>query len=404
MLDARTAPPLKKSVTVSSNATYVGKRNNYYSRLEREKSEFNNAIQKICDAEQARLKNETVRVEARAHTRYKIFKAFKTIAFLLPIVLSVFTGIELFSKKSFYDELTNVPYLFFWVVFAIGTIVASVFLIKSLNKNEIYYNKDEIKNAKRYSLLSLAIVGAVASVAILFISLISAIPETKGDFVFAKRGGEYYLTGYLGNSSTINLPDDYNGQPYHIANKAFKDNQKIREITIGKSVISIGESAFKDCTYIELINFNATNMKSLGEDNRAFTNAGWNGEGITVKFGKDVVEIPDYLFYSYYTYVQYSSDKKFPKLVNVVFEEGSACERIGKRAFSPSLKTVTIPESVTEIDYLAFSSSIISSLSSATFENPNGWSAGKVQINPEDLKNQSTAAYYLGKYSKWTRN
>ena len=69
-------------------------------------------------------------------------------------------------------------------------------------------------------------------------------------------------------------------------------------------------------------------------------------------------------------------------------------------AFSNTVFTeITIPSSVTYIGYYAFNSSKITS---AIFEDPNGWKRGDSSISADDLSEPSKAAKLLikGEYGK----
>ncbi|MBP3496094.1 MAG: leucine-rich repeat domain-containing protein, partial [Clostridia bacterium] len=134
-----------------------------------------------------------------------------------------------------------------------------------------------------------------------------------------------------------------------IGNYAFSGCTSLESVTIGNSVTSIGDYAFYNCTNLTEISFKATAMSDLSQDNRAFTNAGKDGNGIKVIIGKNVTKIPAYLFYPEYTL-------RSPKITSVVFEEGSVCESIGSSAFRgcTSLTSVTIGNSVTSIGSNAF--------------------------------------------------
>jgi len=68
------------------------------------------------------------------------------------------------------------------------------------------------------------------------------------------------------------------------------------------------------------------------------------------------------------------------------------------------LTEIIIPDSVISIGSYAFSSS---GLTSVTFTNPNGWTAGSTSISSADLSNPSTAANYLNSTYEsrtWTRS
>ena len=253
MLDGSTPPPYEGDVEIDASRTYSSKRDRYYNRLSQERSEFNSALSKVQSAESARLRSEEADLEKGAKARYKLFKMLKTIAFLLPIVLAVFTGINIFSNKTLYDMVTDAPFVFFWVVFALAMIVASVQLIRKLNQNEIYYNRNHIEGKVKYSALAIGVVVAVTAVGILFISLTSSILPKKDDFVFVNRNGEYYLTGYLGDKSVLVLPNEYEGNEYSIDEMAFYERNDITSVVITGGVKTIGYRAFQWCESIESI-------------------------------------------------------------------------------------------------------------------------------------------------------
>ncbi|MBQ9786378.1 MAG: leucine-rich repeat domain-containing protein, partial [Clostridia bacterium] len=66
---------------------------------------------------------------------------------------------------------------------------------------------------------------------------------------------------------------------------------------IGENVTSIGDSAFRGCTALTEINYNATAVTSSNTD--IFSNAGTAGSGITVNIGSSVTSIPAKLFNSF---------------------------------------------------------------------------------------------------------
>ena len=134
-----------------------------------------------------------------------------------------------------------------------------------------------------------------------------------------------------------------------IDNSAFYYCTGLTSVTIGNGVTSINYYAFSKCSNLKEIHFNATAMNDLSEYNNVFSYAGQNG-GAKVIIGKNVTKIPAYLF------CPYSNFSDSPKIVSVEFEEGSVCESIGNYAFArcDSLKSVTIPDSVTNIGTDAF--------------------------------------------------
>ena len=122
-----------------------------------------------------------------------------------------------------------------------------------------------------------------------------------------------------------------------IDERAFYGCSGLISITIPNGVIGIGGSAFSKCTGLTEINWNAVSV-NIGD--YVFSDAGKTGVGITVTFGDNVQNIPEQLFGMYYSY-----DKQY----------------------SPNIKSVTIPDSVTSIGNYAFS--YCSGLTSITIPN-----------------------------------
>ncbi|MBP3495790.1 MAG: leucine-rich repeat domain-containing protein [Clostridia bacterium] len=138
--------------------------------------------------------------------------------------------------------------------------------------------------------------------------------------------------------TSITIPNSVTSIGWH----AFEDCTSLTSITIPNSVTSIGTYAFYNCTSLVEINFNATAMDDLSEDNYVFSYAGEDGNGIKVTIGKNVTRIPAYLFYN-----SYDGPNQWPvNIISVEFEEGSVCESIGIGAFfdCTSLKEVHISD------------------------------------------------------------
>ena len=121
--------------------------------------------------------------------------------------------------------------------------------------------------------------------------------------------------------SNINLPSSLDG----IGSYAFGYCSGLASITLPTNLTSIGNYAFYDCSNLIEINYNALSLADLSSNNRVFSYAGQDGDGITVNFGDGVERIPAYLFYPYFS-TSYS-----PNITNVNFS--STITSIGSYAF-----------------------------------------------------------------------
>ena len=138
-----------------------------------------------------------------------------------------------------------------------------------------------------------------------------------------------------------------------IGRYAFGACINLKVVTIGKDVMNIGTSAFNGCTGLIEINYNAKFLNELTANvsNGVFSRAGIEGPGLTVNIGKDVYEIPSYLF------SPSTDSSNAPRILKVNFAEGSACYRIGMYAFANCkyLTSVMLPSSIKSIAGYAFS-------------------------------------------------
>ena len=71
-------------------------------------------------------------------------------------------------------------------------------------------------------------------------------------------------------------------EPESIGIKAFAGNAKLRKITVGKNIISIGNQAFYNCKNLRSIVIKSSNIKSAGVGAKAF-------KGI---YKKAVIKVP----------------------------------------------------------------------------------------------------------------
>ena len=153
-----------------------------------------------------------------------------------------------------------------------------------------------------------------------------------------------YMFSHCDSLAEINIPKSVT----QIGNFAFRYTP-IRSITIPENVTKIGSSFVEYCKYLTKINYNATDVKNTAF--YIFSYAGQEGEGIELVIGNNVKQLPSHIFGPYK-----NDSKQSPKIVSVVFEEGSVCEKIGTGAFyyCVTLESIVIPVSVKEISIDAF--------------------------------------------------
>ena len=178
-----------------------------------------------------------------------------------------------------------------------------------------------------------------------------------------------------------------------IGEAAFYNCTCLTSVEIGDSVTSIGDYAFYGCSNLTEIQYKATECADLSKNNYIFAYAGQSGEGITVTIGKTVKKVPAYMFCSNYSYPAYA-----PKIIGIVFEEGSVCESIGEGAFKycDGLTSVVIGDSVTSIGKDAFYNCY--SLTSLVI----GDSVTSISGSAFAYCYSLTEVYYKGTESEWS--
>ena len=172
----------------------------------------------------------------------------------------------------------------------------------------------------------------------------------------------FYNAGTAGDGITVTFGDSVEKIPARLfaVNDSSRYSPKITSVTIPDSVTSIGYEAFRGCSSLTEINYNAKAAADLTSGSNVFYNAGTAGDGITVTFGDSVEKIPAYLFYA-------SNSSYSPKITSVTIPD--SVTSIGSYSFygCSSLTSVTIGNSVTSIGIYSFYG--CSSLTSVTIGN-----------------------------------
>lgn len=134
-----------------------------------------------------------------------------------------------------------------------------------------------------------------------------------------------------------------------IGTHTFYGCTNLTSVTIGRGVTSIANYSFYDCIALAAVHYNATDCSVDGDMTHLFYTAEQSNNEIKVTIGANVKKIPAYLFYS-----KHASAYK-PNITEIIFENGSVCESIGKYAFAyANITNITIPDSVTSIGEQTF--------------------------------------------------
>ena len=271
------------------------------------------------------------------------------------------------------------------------------------------------------------------------------------DFKFiTDENDDYYLLGYYGDDTDIILPEDVNGNKYHIAPAAFMDSN-ITSVVISNGVISIMDYAFENCDYLESVTI-SKNVEKIGVD--AFYSCSSLIE-VIFEEGSQVKEISECAFaecdylesinleelkqlktigYMAFYYCVSLENITIPNTVinmdssifyncrdlnTVTFEEGSQLTKIQNHTFNQcyNLSKVELPASISEIGDYAFSNcmnltdilipSSITKFGYASFDNCSSLEGiviaknAKIGFAAFDRCDSLTSVYYLGTAEEW---
>ena len=169
---------------------------------------------------------------------------------------------------------------------------------------------------------------------------LSAFYEADGTSHFSDNGRTVTVTGAADGVTDLTIPGELNGKPVAIGESAFA-NSSLRSVTIEEGVTSVGKNAFKNCTDLTDVTWNAVNggNQATGSGQSIFSGC---SALESVTFGENVEMIPKYTFYG------------CSGLKNVTFND--KLTTIGYYAFRgcTNLSDVTLPESLTTLEDYAF--------------------------------------------------
>jgi len=170
MLKGSSKPPFDKE-TVSSYQSFKNKNTSYHQRIDKEQREFNNALSEVTTRRNRRIESENRaeydRKKSKAHAKYVFAKFLKMIAMLLPVVLAIFVGVDIFSNKALYEVDHSFGWIVTgWVAFSLASLATTITLLIKLFSDESFeyeeyrssyrsYRRED--NRKKYAITATAV-------------------------------------------------------------------------------------------------------------------------------------------------------------------------------------------------------------------------------------------------------
>lgn len=169
----------------------------------------------------------------------------------------------------------------------------------------------------------------------------------------------YTYNGVMTKATTINIPEGVES----ITGMAFWNCKYLVGITLPSTLKSIGDGAFRGCTALGRIEWNAGNCGDFTSTTPPFSEAAV----YEVVFGNQVKHIPDYTFYKCTGLEEVSLPASVISIGEAAFracntlqhvEFGESLETIGENAFYDcgKLESITLPEGLTYLSPGAFGS------------------------------------------------
>ena len=163
--------------------------------------------------------------------------------------------------------------------------------------------------------------------------------ESVNDYQYTVlNDGTVEITGYTGKDATLNIPETIQGKSVSsIGKEAFKENATVENVTIPKNVTTLQYMSFASCSNLQKITFSAdSKLKTI--EAGTFWQCSKLGD---VNCPSGLEKIKDFAF------------SGCENMTHITF--GKSLKLIGNSAFvSSGLKSVDIPDSVTELGAYAF--------------------------------------------------
>lgn len=161
----------------------------------------------------------------------------------------------------------------------------------------------------------------------------------------------YVVSGYTGDMENVVIPSRYEGRPViGIKNGAFSDVRTIKTVIFREGASYIGEYAFSGCS-VESIKL-PDSLKAIGY--HAFSGCN-NLKSINVPKNVESID-PEFIDATgLETLTVDTENKKYMSLDNVIYErDENSGEPVRLITAADTVKTVTVPDTVTVIGYCAF--------------------------------------------------
>ena len=305
MLDNTIEAPFHATPEMSSTATYSGKRDDYYGRLNKEKSDYNNALRQV----------ENNR-DKKARKRYNRWKGCKTFIFLIPLILCVAIGYDVFNPQgqlikveTLVETMENVYVdqvigwiIALYVIFCIICAICSITCIVKMHQKEKFRS-----GVKTYNVLAIVVLVFCIGLCATNLGVSQYIKKLNTEkyyaqFSFTELENGTYSVAIAGDttiSGKLEIPSEYNGQAVTVISEGgFKECDSISELIIPDSIVSIESGAFENCPKLTRINI-GNGVETLGAN--AFANC---NSVISLTLGENLATVDETAFSGCYKLIE----------------------------------------------------------------------------------------------------